>query len=185
MSSDPEPTRYCDIVMKGGITSGVVYPPAVVELAKKFVFRNIGGTSAGAIAAAVTAAAEFGRQHNREGFSRLQRLPTDLGDPVSPGGDSLLLSLFQPQKKTKALFRILVAGLGNKRFKSIKILLAAIRNFIGWALIGAIPGLVFSFLAVGYAQGIFLWVSLFFGVILILIGVLISVAICDQKPCTG
>src|ERR1041385_2301338 len=91
--------RYCDIVMKGGITSGVVYPPAVVELAKTFSFRNIGGTSAGAIAAAMTAAAEYGRQHNVDGFARLATLPADLGNPVSPGGDSLLLSLFQPRKQ--------------------------------------------------------------------------------------
>lgn len=50
--------RNCDIVMKGGITSGIVYPRAVSELAKSFHFKNIGGTSAGAIAAAATAAAE-------------------------------------------------------------------------------------------------------------------------------
>ena len=25
---------FCDVVMKGGITSGVVYPPAVCELAR-------------------------------------------------------------------------------------------------------------------------------------------------------
>jgi predicted acylesterase/phospholipase RssA len=163
--------------MKGGITSGVVYPPAVVELAKTFSFRNIGGTSAGAITAAVTAAAEFGRQHNAAGFSRLERLPKDLGDPVSPGGDSLLLSLFRPQKQTNALFRILVAGLGNKRFKPVRIVLAAIRNFIGWALIGAIPGLVFSYLAIYCATSIFFGVSLVVGVILIILGVVISVAI--------
>src|ERR1041384_3508671 len=101
MSTEPAATqRYCDIVMKGGITSGVVYPPAVVALSKKFSFRNICGTSAAVIAAAVTAAAEFGRQHNAEGFTRLARLPKDLGDPVSPGGDSLLLSLFRPQRQT-------------------------------------------------------------------------------------
>jgi predicted acylesterase/phospholipase RssA len=178
MSTEPGPIRYCDIVMKGGITSGVVYPPAVVELAKNYVFRNIGGTSAGAIAAAVTAAAEFGRQHNREeGFARLKRLPSDLGAAVSPGGDSLLLSLFQPQKQTKALFRILVAGLGNKRFKALKIVLAVIRNFIGWALLGAVPGSVFSLLALGYAESIFFWLSLVVGVILLILGVLIFVAI--------
>jgi len=162
--------------MKGGITSGVVYPPAVVALSKKFSFRNIGGTSAGAIAAAVTAAAEFGRQHNADGFSRLASLPTDLGTPVSKGGDSLLLSLFQPQKQTNALFRIVVASLGNKRFKSIKIILAAIRNFIGWALLGALPGLVFTFLAVLYASGLFFGVSLVVGVVLIILGLIISVA---------
>jgi len=38
--------RFCDIVMKGGITSGIVYPAAVVEIAKDFVFKNVGGTSA-------------------------------------------------------------------------------------------------------------------------------------------
>jgi predicted acylesterase/phospholipase RssA len=50
--------EYCDLVMKGGITSGVVYPLAVVELARKYHFKNIGGTSAGAIAAAATAAGD-------------------------------------------------------------------------------------------------------------------------------
>ena len=178
MSTQPGPApRYCDIVMKGGITSGVVYPPAVVELAKTFSFRNIGGTSAGAIAAAVTAAAEFGRQHNADGFARLATLPSDLGTPVSPGGDSLLLSLFQPQKQTKALFRIVVASLGNKRFKAVKILLSAIRNFIAWALIGAVPGFVFSVLAIWYAQDVFLWVSILVGLLLIILGVVITVAL--------
>ncbi len=57
------------MVMKGGITSGVVYPLAVTKLAERFVFKNIGGTSAGAIAAAATAAAELGRDTG--GFERL------------------------------------------------------------------------------------------------------------------
>lgn len=30
------PTRECDMVMKGGITSGVVYPLAVCELARAY-----------------------------------------------------------------------------------------------------------------------------------------------------
>ena len=179
------PVRNCDIVMKGGITSGVVYPPAVVELSRKFSFRNIGGTSAGAIAAAVTAAAEYGRQHGVDGFARLATLPTDLGAPVSKGGDSLLLSLFRPQKQTAALFRIVIAGLGKKHFKAIKIILAAIRNFLIWALIGAIPGLVFGLLAVFFATGAFLGVSLIVGVILILLGVLILVAIGMYRKVTN
>ena len=41
------PRAECDMVMKGGITSGVVYPKAVSHLAKRYHFRNIGGTSAG------------------------------------------------------------------------------------------------------------------------------------------
>ena len=49
MSLTPPADRYCDIVMKGGITSGVVYPPAICRLAEHYHFKNIGGTSAGAI----------------------------------------------------------------------------------------------------------------------------------------
>ena len=50
--------KYCDLVMKGGVTSGIVYPLAVQKLSTEYWFKNIGGTSAGAIAAGVTAAAE-------------------------------------------------------------------------------------------------------------------------------
>ena len=66
------PTGPCDLVMKGGITSGVVYPMAILELSKRYHFRGIGGASAGAIAAAATAAAELGRGTN--GFAKLERL---------------------------------------------------------------------------------------------------------------
>jgi predicted acylesterase/phospholipase RssA len=51
--------KFCDLVMKGGITSGVVYPKAIDELAHEYMFKNIGGTSAGAIAASLTAAADW------------------------------------------------------------------------------------------------------------------------------
>ena len=50
--------------MKGGAASGVVYPGAVLELSKRYRFANVGGTSAGAVAAALAAAAEFGRQRS-------------------------------------------------------------------------------------------------------------------------
>src|SRR5215218_6866138 len=56
-----DPKLECDIVMKGGITSGVIYPLAVCELAKVYRLRSVGGASAGAIAAAAAAAAEVGR----------------------------------------------------------------------------------------------------------------------------
>ena len=36
----------CDLTMRGGTTSGVVYPLAVCELAKQYVFRSVGGASA-------------------------------------------------------------------------------------------------------------------------------------------
>jgi len=44
-----ESREYCDVVMKGGITSGVVYPLAINELRGKYLFKNIGGNSAGSL----------------------------------------------------------------------------------------------------------------------------------------
>ena len=58
MGRNPEKLE-CDLVMRGGITSGIVYPRAIAKLAETYNFRSIGGTSAGAIAAAATAAANL------------------------------------------------------------------------------------------------------------------------------
>ncbi|HBZ8061679.1 TPA: hypothetical protein MM161_005362, partial [Klebsiella pneumoniae] len=33
--------KYCDLVMKGGITSGIVYPNAVLALAREYRFKSI------------------------------------------------------------------------------------------------------------------------------------------------
>ncbi len=94
------PTLQCDLVMKGGITSGIVYPPAVLELAQKYRFRSIGGTSAGAIAAVVTAAAEFGREQG--GFEKLQ----GLNDWLAQDGN--LRDLFQPTREARPLLDLLL-----------------------------------------------------------------------------
>ncbi|MGN6183762.1 MAG: patatin-like phospholipase family protein [Thermoanaerobaculia bacterium] len=112
--------KKCDLVMKGGITSGIVYPGAVVELAREFRFVNIGGTSAGAIAAALTAAAEHRRQRDGSdaGFATLARLPKWLGETVN--GRSRLLGLFKPSSETESLFAVALAWLetpGTKRDK--------------------------------------------------------------------
>jgi hypothetical protein len=73
-------TRFCDIVMKGGVTSGIVYPLAICRLASKYAIKNIGGTSVGAIAAAITAAAEYQRRTNGSGngYIHLANLPAVL-----------------------------------------------------------------------------------------------------------
>ena len=89
-------------MLKGGITSGVVYPHALCELARTYRFANVGGTSAGAIAAAGAAAAEHGREHG--GFEKLAELPAWIG-----GGDNLF-RLFQPQPGTRPYFRLFAAG---------------------------------------------------------------------------
>jgi predicted acylesterase/phospholipase RssA len=90
-----QPTEECDIIMKGGLTSGIAYPVAILELARKFRFRSIGGTSAGAIAAALTAAAEYGREHG--GFRRLR----GVSDELCKG--SRIVDLFQPAASTRPL----------------------------------------------------------------------------------
>jgi predicted acylesterase/phospholipase RssA len=111
MPSIPPADRYCDLVMKGGITSGVVYPPAIFKLAHEYRLKNIGGTSAGAIAAAIAAAAEFRRRResSMKGFDLIGRLPTMLKEEVR--GKSRLLRLFQADRPCRRLFRILIGSL--------------------------------------------------------------------------
>jgi predicted acylesterase/phospholipase RssA len=94
--SDPE--GECDLVMKGGVASGVVYPGAILALAKRYRFRNVGGTSAGAIAATVTAAAELGRREGAGGFERLRELADDIGT------EKRVLGLFQPRPENRGFF---------------------------------------------------------------------------------
>jgi predicted acylesterase/phospholipase RssA len=117
MSTQPEAPvdRFCDLVMKGGITSGVVYPKAIGLLAGHYRFRSIGGTSAGAIAAAVTAAAEYNRRENdsMEGFRMLESLPDALHANVPGTQQRKLLSLFQPEPRMRRLFSVLIASLNR------------------------------------------------------------------------
>lgn len=108
--------RYCDLVMKGGITSGIVYPPLVCRLAQHYRFKNIGGTSAGAIAAAATAAAEFNRRQtgSTASFDTLDRLPKSLGETIAGDRKTKLFSLFQPSRGCHRLFRVLTNSLNAK-----------------------------------------------------------------------
>jgi predicted acylesterase/phospholipase RssA len=100
----------CDIVMKGGITSGIIYPKVAQALSGTFKFRNIGGTSAGAIAAVATAAAELGRATGKvqDSFEALATLPTKLGKLVGTcPQQTTLKSLFAPEPKTTKAFALL------------------------------------------------------------------------------
>jgi predicted acylesterase/phospholipase RssA len=99
------PTKECDVIMKGGITSGVVFPLAIYELSKQYRFVNLGGTSAGAIAAAVAAAAEYGR--DKGGFDHIKAIPSELGGN--------LLKLFQPSPPVRPLFDMLIAASDFKK----------------------------------------------------------------------
>lgn len=142
--------KKCDLVMKGGITSGIVYPGVVLELSKEYEFANIGGTSAGAIAAALTAAAEFRRKSGGgdAGFARLAALPGWMAEPA--GGRSRLVSLFTPSKEATPIFETLLAFLetkGSKRDKTRALLLAAVRRFPFFPILTATAGLALMVVA--------------------------------------
>src|SRR5690348_15506659 len=106
-----EPLHKCDIVMKGGITSGIVYPRAVARLAERYQFQSIGGTSCGAIAAALTAAAEYRRRSGGSVFDRVADVPRWLGEKSKEGRHCNLFHLFQPQPGMESLFELATAFL--------------------------------------------------------------------------
>ncbi len=105
--------KECDLIMKGGITSGVVYPKVITELAREYTFVNIGGTSAGAIGAGFTAAAEYSRatRSGTAGFEILDSIP----DEISPK----LLSLFEPSRVHRKTFKYLLGMMNSGLFKKI------------------------------------------------------------------
>ena len=133
------PERECDVVMKGGITSGVVYPHAICELARAYRLVSIGGTSAGAIAAVGAAAAEYGRDDG--GFAKLAVVP----DWVATGSN--LRDLFQPQPETSRVFRLLERARGRDGKSALGLAAAAARAYPVAAIAGALPGAALVFLA--------------------------------------
>ncbi|MCI0612515.1 patatin-like phospholipase family protein, partial [bacterium] len=148
--------KECDLVMKGGITSGVIYPKLVATLSSIYNFRNIGGTSAGAIAAAAAAAAQLGVKagSNSNAFRDLEQLPELLGGPASSGSGSMLLNLFQPQHPLRRHFKVLVKML-NAPTKSnlvMRFCMAVVSGFPIGAFLGAIPGVIL--LAQSWAFGL-------------------------------
>jgi len=157
------PQEFCDIVMKGGITSGVVYPFALTALAKKYRFANIGGTSAGAMAAAAAAAAEYGRLSENGGFARLAKVPDEVGPR--------LLQMFQPTPTLKPVFDIFVALLESKSAfgKIMGALRAALLGYLEASLIGGGVGLFVAILLV--LQGCAFWPALALLVLLTMLGV--------------
>ena len=156
--------RECDLVMKGGITSGIVYPPLVYKLYESnYRFRNIGGTSAGAIMAAFTAAAEYGR--SARGFEKLHDIKEQLGK------DDFLRNLFQPSKETRPLFNFLESytEVAKGKDKSVKregwfweiwelagkLQRASTMRFLSTYLLGMMAGLGVASVLIWAAHGVF------------------------------
>jgi predicted acylesterase/phospholipase RssA len=138
-----------DVTMKGGVTSGVVYPLALCELARQFRLRNVGGASAGAIAASFAAAAEVGRATRSEtelpmstadfqrtakykqgrcraGFAGLADIIAWLTqlDEVQAREEFRTAQLFKPTNVSMRLFR-LIAALMRQRYWTLPILAAS------------------------------------------------------------
>jgi hypothetical protein len=168
------PSAVCDVIMKGGITSGVVYPLALTELAKQFRLSQVGGTSAGAIAAAAAAAAEYGRHAPGGGFVLLAKLPAEVG--------KILFSLFQPTPALQPVFNIAVAAIGNDSTatKVMRVISAALAGFALAAAAGALPGLLILVAGWWYANP----ALALLGLLLLLIGTLLGVAFCLYRAIT-
>jgi hypothetical protein len=109
-----EADRFCDLVMKGGVTSGVVYPLAICRLAQNYYFKNIGGTSVGAIAAVLTAAAEYRRRRagSGEGFVKLAALPGFLQQPGA------LPALFAADKPSRNYLSVALQFVGTASLRT-------------------------------------------------------------------
>lgn len=131
--------EHCDLVMKGGITSGVIYPKLIARLATKYEFKNIGGTSAGAIAAGACAAAEYGRHNGRsQAFDELANLPKELSEPATTDGRSKLFSLFQPAKAVRSHFAVLVRALNAQPRDAVLSVLGGLVGMYKWLLCGGL-----------------------------------------------
>lgn len=144
--------KYCDLVMKGGITSGIVYPNAVLSLARQYRFKSIGGTSAGAIAAAVAAAAALGDRRRYSG----QPVGGQVGFPglaavsaqLSTRG--FIYGLFQPARGARTAYRLLVMLTGKAGWpRKLACLLAAVFAIAPLELLAALLAL----LGIGWLAG--------------------------------
>ena len=139
--------RFCDIVMEGGITSGIIYTTAVAELSKHYRFRSIGGSSIGAFAAALTAAAELRRRKgDAGGFELLTELPAQLAAGTQGDARTQLERLFNPQPGTRRLFQIFLAALnrGTGRARAAAGVVEAVRQYGRWfGIVYWLPAIVF------------------------------------------
>ncbi|MGB6307511.1 MAG: patatin-like phospholipase family protein, partial [Steroidobacteraceae bacterium] len=175
----------CDLVMKGGITSGVIYPRLVYQLSKQYRFRSIGGTSAGAIAAAAAAAAQLGvlSGTRKDAFDRLNKLPEELGAAATGAQGSMLLNLFQPQKAFRRHFALVKVALNSpSKFRLIsRVATNAIVRFPLGAVLGAAVGTLIFFTSEGIAH----WLGALLALAGLVLGAFLATAITLLKSLPG
>lgn len=143
--TDQRPQETCDLIMRGGITSGVAYPAAVSVLRERYQFASIGGASAGAIAAAVTAAAQHAP--DGRGFERLEEVRAELATP------GLLVQLFQTTRQTRPLFGLLLAvqTKQGKRAKARTAIVRLLPTVLLPLLVGALAAVALVAWVLGHA----------------------------------
>lgn len=172
-ASTPDPLRevppadqFCDVVLNGGVASGVVYPWALLKLARHYRFKCIGGNSVGAMAAAMAAAAEYGRCHGVEdAFEPLRRMPLKLAE--TEGGKTKMLRLFQPSAPVRRLFDLfLIAVLPSEARNGVApgampALMSALRLYGFWLPLAVLVVLTIWVLAqskAGFVAGAVLFI---------------------------
>jgi predicted acylesterase/phospholipase RssA len=131
-------TAPCDLVLKGGAASGFVYSGTIVELAKSYRFQAIGGTSAGAGAAGVAAAAEYGRRSGNPeawGIAGIEHVP-EWAAQRTKNGWTRLKHLFGPDPETARLYEVVSAPFTASEGGVRKAVLAALRGYWQWTAIG-------------------------------------------------
>lgn len=145
-----DPSDECDLIMKGGVTSGVVFPRAITELSTRYRFKHIGGTSAGAIAAVMAAAAEYRRQSAKTpedknaGFALIETMPVELA--------ANLPTFFQASPETAPLFRIGMAMVRAQGSKAKAAVLEVVRVFHLSLLVASLPGLALLIAGIVFAN---------------------------------
>ena len=119
----------CDLILEGGVASGVVHPNVVFELARKHRLNAIGATSAGANAGVLAAAAEYARTVRGDpgGFVRMQT--------ICDARAGALGDLFQEEPGFEPLMAVLKGrgGLASRLFTAFRgpILWGALAGFAG------------------------------------------------------
>ncbi len=173
-----KPERTCDIVMKGGITSGVVYPKAIAKLSQHFTFKNVGGTSAGGIAAAATAAAEYRRVRtgSEKGFEMLEGLGDELSTVSGKTNRTKLSSLFLPNPRTRRIFEVLMGSIGHKTKKRAlwEVLKKAVRHYYWAGFLGSLPGVSLALISFFWSAATITWVWIAIAIALAIVGALIG-----------
>lgn len=172
-----QPELECDLIMRGGITSGVVFPKAITRLSQKYRFVNIGGTSAGSIAAVMAAAAEYRRATGATASER------DAGFAVIDGmADDLarsLKTLFQPSPLTRPLFLVAMAVIASGG-KLAAFLTGSLRAYGAAAVLSAMPGVILTIHGLRSGD---LWATLL-GLLLLAALPVVAVAVCLWRAVT-